>query len=353
MLGSMRSALLFIAIGLGLYGGLFLLAEGLVRRNGHANPVFKVLTADRTRYDWLILGASHAMPLAFDGMEAEIETATGRTILNVSGPGTGPLYSAALLEVFRETGHRADAVLYVADAFAFGSAAWNEDRIADPGLLARTPFDMRVAGVLIRFVWNEGVRARAVADYLTGFSKINDRTRFRRDAWEGEAQFDRVFRPSAAADRRRIDYLYPSPTVASRRRYLETLSRMVRTLESDGCRVVVLRPPLPGRFRRLLPDEAGFDADLSASLAGTGAEVVDLSASLDDPAFYFDTDHLNRTGVRRLVDGDLRTLLGLRSSPMVKPQMRTTRRAPIGLAYPRESLPSPPSAPQRSLAIRK
>jgi hypothetical protein len=35
----------------------------------------------------------------------------------------------------------------------------------------------------------------------------------------------------------------------------------------------------------------------------------DLSAELDDPALYFDTDHLNRAGVDRLYAEHLRAIL--------------------------------------------
>jgi hypothetical protein len=34
-----------------------------VYRNGHSNPLFKIATAEVKAFDWVILGASHAMPL--------------------------------------------------------------------------------------------------------------------------------------------------------------------------------------------------------------------------------------------------------------------------------------------------
>jgi len=48
------------------------------------------------------------------------------------------------------------------------------------------------------------VDPRAVLDYVTGFSKINIRERFQRNMWEGEPQFDRVYRPSTSATAKRI-----------------------------------------------------------------------------------------------------------------------------------------------------
>ena len=57
----------FVAIGLMIHATLFAGSEWLVRANGHMNPVFKIETAPAVRYDWVVLGASHAMPLDFDG----------------------------------------------------------------------------------------------------------------------------------------------------------------------------------------------------------------------------------------------------------------------------------------------
>ena len=111
------SVIAFLAVGLAIYPALYTGAEWLVVRNGHMNPVYKVDTA-RPSYDWVILGASHAMPLDFDDANAEIENATGQKILNLAGPGAGPLYNRFVLEHFLTT-RRTRSVLYVVDSFAF------------------------------------------------------------------------------------------------------------------------------------------------------------------------------------------------------------------------------------------
>ena len=41
-----KSALLFVAIGLLLYAGVFVATERLLLRNGHSNPFFKIATAE-------------------------------------------------------------------------------------------------------------------------------------------------------------------------------------------------------------------------------------------------------------------------------------------------------------------
>jgi len=304
-----RSALLFTAIGLVLYAVVDAGAERLLHRTGHGHPLFKVGSAPPATYDWVILGASHAMPLDFGDFNAGMERQTGLRILNLASPGTGPLYHRFVLEGFLER-HRGRNLLYVVDSFAFYSRTWNEDRFADAKLLRRMPLDAATARRLWRYARQEGVEARAVVDYLSGFSKINNPERFRRDVWEGEVQFDRAHRPSATALAKRIAYLYPEKTPAAQReRYLAALSELVALARREGMRVVALKMPVPLGFRSQLPDEAAFDEALAPALAARGVAVHDLSARLPEPRFYFDTDHLNRAGLDELLARDLRTLL--------------------------------------------
>jgi hypothetical protein len=305
----LKPALLFIAIGLAIYAGLFFAAERLMLRTGHSNPFFKIATAREGAFDWVILGASHAMPLDFADFNARMERDTGLRILNLAGPGTGPLYNRFVLEHLLSR-RRARNVLYVADGFAFYSRSWNEERFADAKLLRRTPFEAAIAARLWGYALREGVDLRAVLDYASGFSKINNRERFQRDVWEGEAQFERVYRPSAAAVKRRIAYLYPEPVAAAAlARYLEQLAAIAVLAREAGARLVVIKMPVPAQFRDQLPGEAAFDAALSRLLSAQQACYADFSAALDEPRLYFDTDHLNRAGLTEFVDRRLKALL--------------------------------------------
>jgi hypothetical protein len=58
-----------------------------------------------------------------------------------------------------------------------------------------------------------------------------------------------------------------------------------------------------------MPDESKFDAALTALAGRTGAALHDLSAAVEDPAMYFDSDHLNRTGVVELFERHLAGIL--------------------------------------------
>lgn len=305
-----KSALLFTAIGLLLYAGTYYAAERLMYRNGDSNPFFKIATAGDRPYDWVILGASHAMPLDFEDFNAVMERETGQRILNLASPGTGPLYNRFVLDHFLRR-HRTANLLYVLDSFAFFSPAWNEDRFADAKLLRRTPFEPALARRFLDYGMNEGVDALAVLDYVTGFSKFNNRERFRRDVWEGEAQFDRTHRPLSAADRKRIAYLYPAPDPDPEvfSRYLQVFAALIETARQEGVRVVVVKMPVPARFHSQLPNEAAFDNAISGLLAAQQAPFHDFSLTMDEPRFYFDTDHLNRAGVTEFLARDLKAIL--------------------------------------------
>ena len=301
-----RSALLFLAIGLALYAPLYYGSERLVERTAHDNPFHKI--ASRGDADWVILGASHAMPLDFADFNARMERETGLSIVNLAATGTGPLYSRFVLEEYLRR-HRARNVLYVADAFTFYSKAWNEDRFADAKLIRRTPWEPAIAARLWRYARDEGVDRREVLDYVTGFSKVNNRERLRFDVWEAAEQFERVYRASASVTAKRIAYLYPDATPASAlERYLGELGTLVDEAKAAGARVVILKMPLPAAFRSQLPGEGEFDSALAAMLERRGVVLRDFSGALPDARNFFDSDHLNRNGLDAFFTKDLKAV---------------------------------------------
>lgn len=293
--------LAFVGIGLVLYAMLLAAAEQLVLATGHANPFFRIATLQAPSVDLVVLGSSHAMPLDFGDSRQLFQAQAGDRVLNLATTGAGPLYQRFVFERFLRE-HRARQVLLVVDSFTFYSATWNEERFADAKLLARTPFDPALASAFWRLVLEDGVPPRAWLDYASGFSKVNNRDRFKPDSWEGESQFDRVWRPSASAVKKRIAYLYPDGTPAqARRRYLGELSRIVALASESGTRVVAIKLPTPAPYRDALPGEAQFDLELTRMLAAADVPYRDFSGALPQPRFYFDSDHLNRAGVRELV----------------------------------------------------
>lgn len=305
----LRPALAFVAIGLALYLLAFAGAEALLQRTGRSHPLFKVQHLREPEVDWLVLGASHAMPLDFADVGEGLQRTSGRRIVNLAAQGAGPLYNRFVLDAFLRE-HRARQLLYVVDSFAFDSRAWNEDRFADAKLLRRTPFQLPTLRMLARYAYEEGVDPRTVLDFASGFSKINNRERFARDIWEGESQFERAARPSSSAVKRRIEYLYPQPTdPAARDRAMGQFDALLAQASASGMQLRVAKLPLPRAFRTRLPDEAAFDARLLDVLRRRGARWHDWSALVDETDAYFDTDHLNRKGVGLLVERGLGALL--------------------------------------------
>lgn len=299
-----------MAIGLALYAGVYYAAEQLMVQTGRSNPFFKIAQAQDSTVDWVILGASHAMPLDFADFNAQMERETQLKILNLAAPGAGPLYNRFVLEHFLSE-HRARKLLYVVDSFAFYSRSWNEERFTDAKLLRRTPFDPAIARRLCDYAWHEGVDARAVLDYVSGFSKINNRERLQRDVWEGEAQFERAYRPASNAVKKRMTYLYPDQTSpAALARYLDQFSVTIALARKVGVEVVVIKMPVPPRFYMQIPEEARFDAALSRFLAERGVPFHDFSETTNDQSLYFDTDHLNRAGLTAFFRRDLKPVLG-------------------------------------------
>lgn len=290
----------FVGLFLLLYAASAVVAEFRVGRGAQDSAFQTLLAARGAQADWIVLGASHALPLAYGDVPRLVEAATGETMLVLAELGAGPVYARfvarqALLDVAPRR------VLYVLDPFAFQARDWNAGRVEDRALLRTTPLRGSTAALMAGMVADQGVDPRAVADYLTAFSKLNPPRRFATDGWEGAAVFDRVARPSRHAVASRIDYLYPEGSgMAAAGPALDAFARLVDEMQEAGAEVVVLRLPLPEHFRAALPDNSALLAALEEIMAARGVRYHDLSEALEDPALYFDTDHLNRAGVEAL-----------------------------------------------------
>jgi hypothetical protein len=149
----------------------------------------------------------------------------------------------------------------------------------------------------------------------------------KRRNFSGEAQFDRVFRPSSVADKKRIAYLFSDGAQkAMLDRYRDVLSSPIDLAGERGSRVILVKMPVPERFFGLMPDEAAFDAAINDLASAHGVAFHDFSGSLDDPQHYSDTDHLNRDGLTlrkmvsslRLPDGKSKPRARRRRSPKKK-----------------------------------
>lgn len=303
-----RGPVLFVVLFLALYAALAAVAEHRVGRGGDG-AFQKLLAARGAEADWIVLGASHALPLAYGEVPARHQAATGGRMLVLAEPGAGPLYARfvarqALADL------RPRQVLYILDPFAFHSRTWNAGRVEDRDLLRRTPLRAGTARLMTGLVLRDGVNPRALADYLTAFSKLNPPQRFAPAGWEGAAGFDRVARPSRHAVDSRVAYLYPEGSgIEQSRPALDAFAGLLDDLRAAEVEVVALRLPLPAHFRQALPPSTDLMSTLHGIMSARGVRFVDLSTALDDPTLYFDTDHLNRAGVDRLYEEHLAAIL--------------------------------------------
>ena len=302
---TLRRWVLFVAIGLLLYLALYAWAEWLARTHAESNRFYQIHAAPPATYDNVILGASHAMPLAYGDMNTTLEEASGTSIMNLSIEGGGILPARFLLDYFL-TRHEAEQVIIFLDSFAFYSAQWNEERLADPGLFQRAPFDPALAATMWEHPWARDM----LPWYVSGFHKINNENRFAPDIPEGATKFDRVYRPIPQIDEQRIGYLYP-PEIdqAVFDRYLGAFTSLIERAREAGAQVVVVKPPTPERYRKHLPAEEAFDASVSRLLDDLGVTYHDLSHTILDDQYYYDTDHLNREGVMAFAERDFLDIL--------------------------------------------
>ena len=301
-----RRAILFVLIGLLLYLCLYAASEALVYHYGQRNRFFMIGTAPLRQYDYVIVGASHAMPFDFEDMNRRLQEASGTHIINLSIEGGGVLPARLMVGYFL-VAHTTRNVLYFLDSFAFQSAQWNEARLADASAFARAPFDPALVATLWRYPWAQP----NLPDYLSGFSKINNPGRFEPDVTEAEAKnFHTVYRPIAYLDRQRVQYMYPTrPDPATVQRYRDAFTDFARFLRERGIRLIVIRPPIPARFAGLIPGEAEFGTEIAEMARQQDIVFRDWSGAVAKDPLYYNSDHLNRDGVLQFAKAQLVQLL--------------------------------------------
>ena len=293
---------IFLAVGLVIYFGVYAYAENLVMTYGQHSRWFMIATAPKKDYDIVILGASHAMPFAYDDMNEGLEEATDASIINLSIEGGGIVPARFNLDYFLAD-HSTSNVVYVLDSFVFYSRQWNEERINDPKLAKRAPFDLALAKTL----WKYPAARDLLPGYVSGFYKINNSDRFALDISDNEGKaFDKVYRANNAIDRQRLAYLFPKVIDQDLLKgYFASFKEMAEMLHARGIKLTVIRTPLPNRVSQKLTGEAEFNAKIQDILTPYGFQMHDFSGVDNDDAFYYDTDHLNRAGVVNFMDNHL------------------------------------------------
>jgi hypothetical protein len=303
---------LALGVGLAIYAAVYVAAEIIVHDTSLKNRLFMINTAPQAEYDYVIVGASHAMPFGFEDMNERFEEMTNASIINLSIEGGGPVPARFLTDYFL-IDHESKNVLYMIDSFAFYSEQWNEVRIDDPELFSRAPFDWSLLYTMWKYPSTRGL----IPGYLSGFYKINNQERFGSDLSDAEiSKFTRTYRTNARVDERRIAFLYPeSKNAETTDKYIAELESLARTLAERDINLVAIKTPLPQRVLEKLSGESVFDEKVRGALGRHGFELHDFTMVANDEAFFYDTDHLNRDGVINFMNTYLGNLLLLESQP--------------------------------------
>lgn len=290
----LTNGLVFVLVSVLIYLAAYAVSEQLNYNYTQRNRFLVIKTAPEAKYDYAILGASHAVVFEFEDMNARLEKMSGSKIINLATVGAGVVPNRFLLDYFL-TQHETANIVYVVDSFAFYGRAWNEERLQDTALYQRAPFDPALALMLLN---NPDTRSVAL-DYSVGFSKINNPDRFKTDIGDDEAtRFARTYRPLKQIDNQRLAYLYPSqPDPRVMARYMSEFESLLNLAQARGIRVIVVKPPVPERWYKMLPNEAQFDQSLSALLERYKVEFHDYSLVSNAEKYFYNTDHLNREGV--------------------------------------------------------
>ena len=295
-----KRALVFILIGLALYLVLLVIAEMRVRTTGERNPFYQIVTAAPEDADVVILGASHAMPLGFEGITPLLEENASRNVTVLAMEGGGVVPNALMLDaLLRKSEPR--TIVYVLDTFAFLSHQWNEERLNDSDLYARAPLNGAVLSALI----DEPASWRNIPAYLLGFDKVNRILDPGVDRSEAElTKFDRTYRPNDRIDDQRVAYLFPDAPVELMQGYVHRLAGMAAAAQQAGSEFVLLLMPVPQRYTSRLPESHQAVMEQIGEIAQAQKLcVIDHTEALPDDENYYDTDHLNRTGTERYVTG--------------------------------------------------
>jgi len=295
-------ALIFVVFGLLLYIALLAYADKKIRETetGEHNPFFQIAMNAEQGSDVVILGASHAMPLGFDGIKPLIEQTSGRNLMVMAIEGGGVVPNGVILDALLKKS-KPRTVIYVLDTFAFLSPQWNEERLNDSEFYARTPFDRAILDTFLA----EGIAWRNVASYLAGFDRINRPSSSGVDRSEAlVAKFDQTYSPDDNIEDQRVADLFSNSSAALMQGYVDRLAAMAAAAKQAGSEFILLQMPVPPRYTSRLPETHQAVLDRVQAVAeAQGVCVIDHTEALPGDENYSDTDHLNRIGAERYAVG--------------------------------------------------
>lgn len=249
-----------------------------------------------TQYGLLLMGTSRGQLFTRYKENAEtVERTFGTNVYNLSIPfGGGILPEKMFLTTFFERGNQAETILYFIDPFTMFSPKPNtQHRLVN--------YEPLWPSFLWQLIKNDMPRERIIVYIQSKFSKRwftqKPELMTRNDKRMKDEQVD------AEKVKLRNDSLYFD---GLNEKHFETYARVLDDIlelaNNQGCRVILAFPPT------LLGPQPGADrllAEMEKLKATRTFEFYDFTDAIQEPALYYDYDHLNSNGVKLFVEQHL------------------------------------------------
>ncbi len=290
----MKHSLFKILIFIGLNALLLVMALLLVhwiepkyeRTNTTTEATFSAIPKNH-KYDFVIMGTSHAREFSRSANHEMVEQLTGKTFFNLSkGAGHGGLIPNIMAwRLFLQRGNKTQHIIYFVDPWIFYSSKWNEenycfeDEPVRPDILMLGITNGMSTGTIINYLKSKLKPSYLFAPQIS--SVPNEKSLTRADLHLIQKQIERNFPDTLSED--------------SFKKYSAIFTNFVNQLTQAGIRITFMLPPT------LLTNEPGHEQTLQLLNSFANIPVYDHSRLITNPAFYYDHSHLNTAGIRRYV----------------------------------------------------
>ncbi|OFZ59896.1 MAG: hypothetical protein A3D92_05470 [Bacteroidetes bacterium RIFCSPHIGHO2_02_FULL_44_7] len=242
------------------------------------------------RYDAVFLGASHSRVFSATGNHSRMEKILDKKIVNLSKTAAGLMPEEVYLSYFYEQGNTTSEVVYFLDPFVLYAARWNEDAY----FLEDEPIKFDFLAMALR-QGLFGLRPSVVGNYLRSKFEIFWLISRRAPPATPDEEARALTNRDEEAVKKRLAVLYPEEVKASNfEKYKPALEAVIRLAQTNGTHItIVFLPTLLGDLPGTYPVK-----ELLLELKKQQAiDFFDFSATMKEPRFYSDHDHLNTAGV--------------------------------------------------------
>lgn len=234
--------------------------------------------------DILIMGSSHGRMLTRGICDSITKSYLGKNIVNISKSASGIVPEYEFLKYFYSKNNSCKTILYVIDPFIFYTKKWNEDLY----FLTDEPFRFDFFGQILFSKLNNDVKYNYIkSKFLTQWKTFHGSQL--PDVTKSLEEIDNV------AISKRKSALYISTDDSQYILYKQKLIQLINFSQKQNCKLYFILTPT------LLGDMKGKHdlLNLIAGLKSKGliTDYANYSDLIENPELYYDTDHLNATGI--------------------------------------------------------